>query len=58
MAKTTGKVFDVTEMSHDDFFDFKLFTNTENWRVDNNKNALKISQTRKINVNLTNLILK
>lgn len=49
MAKTTGKVYNVTEMSQDDFFDFKAVAANQNWKTDSEKNPVQISQIREIN---------
>lgn len=48
MAKTTGRVYDVTEMSQDNFFNFKKLTDTENWKLDNEKKSIKVSKIREI----------
>nr|CAH7751113.1 unnamed protein product [Callosobruchus chinensis] len=48
MAKTTGKVYDVTEMSQDDFLDFKSLANTENWKTDSEKGMIKLSRVKEI----------
>nr|CAH7712435.1 unnamed protein product [Callosobruchus chinensis] len=48
MAKTTGKVYDVTEMSQDDFLDFKSLANTENWKTDIEKGMIKLSRVKEI----------
>lgn len=49
MAKTTGKVYNVTEMSQDDFFDFKAVAANQNWKTDTEKNPVQISRIKEIN---------
>lgn len=49
MSKTTGKPYSVTEMSQDDFYNFKILSEDKNWQIDNNGKPLKISTIREIN---------
>lgn len=53
MAKTTGKVYDVTEMSQEDFFNFKISADEQNWKNDNDKNSIKISKIKEIKFSST-----
>lgn len=48
MAKTVGKVYNVTEMSQEDFLDFKSLVGNKNWKTDNGKGMIKISQIKEI----------
>lgn len=50
MAKTTGRIYNVTEMSQNDFFNFKDITDIESWKTDENKKAFKISKIREVSV--------
>lgn len=48
MAKTTGKVYNVTEMSQSDFFNFKNITAFQNWKTDREKKKFNISKVKEI----------
>lgn len=53
MAKTTGKVYNVTEMSQSDFFNFKNITTFQNWKTDKEKKKFNISKVREISFKLS-----
>lgn len=40
MAKTTGKIYNVTEMSNRHFFNFKNIASFQNWKINREKKSL------------------